>query len=135
MSTDPHPGDALLESMAIQAAASAEGFDWDSVTGVLDKVDEEAHEVRDALASADLDAARRELGDLLLVAVNLARFLHADPAEELRRATRRFANRYEHLKSALAADGKLVKNCAARELEDYWQHIKAGADEALRGGA
>jgi len=131
----PRPLDPLQESLAIQSAASAEGFDWATVGGVLDKVEEEVLEIREALAGGDAAHARRELGDLLLVVVNLARFLGADPGEELRTATRRFSNRFEHLKAALASDGRNIKNCTEPELESCWQQVKAGADKQLsRGG-
>lgn len=126
--------DALLESLAVQGTASAEGFDWPAVAGVLAKVDEEVQEIRDALVGGDAAHARRELGDLLLVLVNLARFLDANPRDELHAATRRFANRFEMLKAALASEGKTIKNCSPAELERWWQQIKPGADEALRKG-
>lgn len=129
------PDDALLASVAIQSAASAEGFDWSHVDGVLDKVDEEVREIRDALAQGDRAHARRELGDLLLVVVNLARFLQANPREELLMATRKFANRYDFLKKQLSAAGKSIELCTAEELEDAWQQVKPDADELFRNGA
>jgi len=134
MRIDPEPTDAFQESLEIQGNASMEGFDWDSVEEVLDKAEEEISEIREAIAAKDEGAACRELGDLLLVAVNLSRFLKVHPAEELRRATRRFANRYAHLKNALSIDGKMVKDCSVDELESYWQRVKGGADEALSRG-
>lgn len=135
MLSDAGTRDALLESLEIQGAASREGFDWPAVAGVLDKVEEEIAEIREALAAGDVAHARRELGDLLLVAVNLGRFLGADPAAELRSATRRFANRFDHLKTALAADGKSIADCTLDELEDCWQRIKTSADDQLGRGA
>ena len=126
--------DPLQESLAVQSSASAEGFDWPSADGVLDKVEEEVLEIREALAGGDTAHARRELGDLLLVAVNLARFLGADPGAELLTATRRFSNRFDHLKAALAAEGKIIKNCTESELETCWQQVKACADKQLSGG-
>lgn len=127
--------DALLESMAVQEAASSEGFDWPSVAGVLAKVDEEIQEIRDALVGGDHPHARRELGDLLLVVVNLSRFIGADPRGELLDATRRFETRLECLKRALAAEGKNIKSCTPDELEACWQRIKPGADKLLRKGS
>lgn len=129
------PDDVLLESMQVQSAASAEGFDWASVAGVLAKVDEEVQEIREALVDGDCAHARMELGDLLLVTVNLARFLDADPREELQTATRRFSNRYECLKNALALEGKSVKSCTADQLERRWRQVKPHADKLLREGA
>tara|TARA_R110001592_G_scaffold196246_3_gene444028 strand:- start:58 stop:513 length:456 start_codon:yes stop_codon:yes gene_type:complete len=125
------PNDPLSHSVQVQSAASAEGFDWEHVDGVLDKVAEELGEIRDALNADDRDHARRELGDLLLISVNLARFLGADPGAELRQATERFATRFSFLKSALSKDEKTIKSCAADELEVYWKRIKPDADKVL----
>jgi len=127
--------DALLASMRVQEGASAEGFDWSSVAGVLAKVDEEVQEIREALVDGDVPHARRELGDLLLVVVNLARFVGADPREELKSATQRFENRFAHLKHALAEEGMSVEKCAPEELERWWQRIKPRADELLSKGS
>lgn len=127
--------DALLHSFQLQAAASGEGFDWPDISGVLDKVAEELGEIRDALAAGDSDHARRELGDLLLVTVNLSRFLGANPRQELVRATERFGNRFEFLKKSLALEGKNIQNCAQDELESRWQHVKHDADKLLSSRA
>lgn len=123
--------DPIAYSVRVQSGASSEGFDWDHVSGVLSKVEEELEEIRSALDEGDVRHARRELGDLLLVAVNLGRFLGADPGEELSRATERFECRYEQLKKALAEDGKTPETCTADELETVWQRIKPLADKLL----
>lgn len=123
--------DALLHSYHLQASASAEGFDWPHISGVLDKVEEEAGEIRDALAAGDIEHARRELGDLLLIAVNLSRFLGANPSEVLLQATDRFSNRFDFLKKSLAREGKTIQNCTPDELESRWQLVKLDADKLL----
>jgi len=126
--------DALGYSHRIQAVASAEGFDWPDVTGVLDKVQEEIGEIRDALAAGDAAHARKELGDLLLIAVNLARFLGTDPREELIGATDRFENRFRQLKLSLQSEGKTIRSCTPEALEVAWQRIKPEADKLLNEG-
>ncbi|MCF6285153.1 MAG: hypothetical protein L3K26_08180 [Candidatus Hydrogenedentes bacterium] len=126
--------DALSYSFRVQAAISAQGFDWDHVDGVLEKVEEELGEIRAALADKDEEHARRELGDLLLITVNLARFLGADPGTELRRATQRFELRFSRMKKALVADGKSVETCSLNALEGYWQGVKPEVDELLEKG-
>ncbi len=127
--------DALSASLHVQDVASREGFDWNDVSGVLDKVEEEIAEIRHALVAGDSSHARKELGDLLLISVNLARFLGADPREELLNATERFSNRYAFLKKSLAEDGKNIGNCTLEELESGWQRIKHEADKALSNRA
>ena len=126
--------DALIASLHVQGVASNEGFDWPDISGVLDKVEEEVGEIRHALASGDPAHARRELGDLLLISVNLARFLGADPRDELLQATARFSNRYAFLKKTLADEGKSVASCTQEELERGWQRVKHEADKLLSTG-
>jgi uncharacterized protein YabN with tetrapyrrole methylase and pyrophosphatase domain len=116
--------DALRESLEVQAAASALGFDWPDVHGVLEKVEEELGEIRSAVAHGDLAQARRELGDLLLITVNLARFLDAAPEQELHAATERFSRRLDALKQHLAQSGIALEACSLDELNAVWDQVK-----------
>ena len=127
--------DALTLSTEVQTAIAATGFDWEHVDGVLEKVEEELGEIREAIQEGDVVHARKELGDLLLIAVNLARFLEADPRRELLDATHRLKIRFACMKEALEKAGESVKTCAPDELEACWQRIKPEADKRLREGA
>ena len=116
--------DALHESWIIQAEASALGFDWPDVGGVLDKVAEELMELRNAVRCGDIAEARHELGDLLLAAVNAARFLEIDPAQALREANARFSQRFDVVKK-LAAEARLpMKTCTLDQLDALWREAK-----------
>ncbi len=116
--------DALHESWTIQAEASALGFDWPDVGGVLDKVAEELTELRNAVRRGDVAEARHELGDLLLAAVNTARFLEIDPAQALRAANARFSQRFEVVKK-LAAEARLpMQTCTLDQLDALWREAK-----------
>jgi len=117
-------GDALLDSKRRQDAVSATGFDWPDISGVLDKVAEELGEVRLAVDAGDLEQARKELGDLLLIAVNVARFLDADPARELRRATDRLCGRVEKVRALCAERGIDMQSCTLCALDALWKEVK-----------
>lgn len=129
------PIDALRHALRVQSEASARGFDWDDVDGVVAKVDEEAAEIREAIASGDAAHARRELGDLLLVCVNLARFLGADPAAELRAAADRFAARVEEATRLLAEAGESPRTCGLKRLDQAWIEGKTRLAARAREGA
>ena len=116
--------DALLDSKRRQDAVSATGFDWPDISGVLDKVAEELDEIRQAVVADDPEHARKELGDLLLVAVNVARFLDADPAEELRRATDRLCGRVEKVRALCAERGIEMQSCTLCALDALWKEVK-----------
>lgn len=129
------PTDALRHAMRVQSEAAARGFDWDDIAGVLEKVDEEAQEIRDALSAGDIAHARRELGDLLLVCVNLARFLGADPAAVLRESTDRFDARVAKATECLAEEGMSTRTCGLEALDRAWIVAKKRLADAQREGA
>ena len=70
----------------------------------------------------------------MLITVNLARFLGADPREELIGATDRFENRFRQLKFFLQSEGNSIRDCAPEALEAAWQRIKPEADKLLSEG-
>ena len=117
-------GDALLDSKRRQDVVSATGFDWPDISGVLDKVAEELDEIRQALADENVEHARRELGDLLLVTVNVARFLGADPSLELRLATDRLCGRVEKVRQLCAERGINMQSCTLCALDKLWKEVK-----------
>jgi ATP diphosphatase len=117
--------DALRHAMQVQSEAAAVGFDWDATVGVLDKVLEEAQEIRDALDAGDPAHARQELGDLLLVCVNLARFLGTDPGAMLRASTDRFADRVRMAHAVLREQGLDSRTCGLIALDRAWIEAKA----------
>ena len=128
---DPIAADALIISSRIQSEASAQGFDWPDIRGVLDKLAEELAELRKAWEQGQREQACRELGDLLLAAVNAARFLDTDPAHELHRANQRFSERFEAMKKILACEGRRLESCTLDELDAIWEQAKVRMNEQL----
>ena len=114
----------LKESYRMQAEASAMGFDWPEIGGVLDKIAEELEEIRAALAQGDREQAQRELGDLLLAAVNTARFLGVEPGDALEAANKRFTERFAALQDRLAEEGIEMKSCSLDTLDAHWNAVK-----------
>jgi ATP diphosphatase len=113
----------LQRAVKIQKRARKAGFDWASAGPVLDKFDEELAEMRSAMASGDRNAMEDELGDLLFVAVNLARQLDIDPGTSLRRSNAKFERRFRAMEKAAGGQESL----AAMELDDMeslWQTVK-----------
>ena len=116
---------ALQRAWDVQRAASQVGFDWDTITGALEKVEEEIHEVRAAADSNDMDAAREELGDLFFAVVNVSRFLNAHPNEALLAATEKFSRRFDAVCAIIESEGTTLSECTLTELDVIWDRVKA----------
>ncbi len=115
---------ALIRAHRAGEKVSRVGFDWPSVDGVRDKVDEELGELDRAIQSEDPQAIRHELGDLLLTVANLSRVLGVGPEEALREANQRFEGRFRELE-ALAEERTLdLHKTDIERLEALWQEVK-----------
>jgi len=121
---------ALTRAAKLSARAARVGFDWPDAGAVLDKLDEEAAELRAELPIADRDRLEDELGDLLFVVANLARKLALDPEAALARANRKFTRRFGGVEARLAAEGRTPSDATLAEMEAYWQAVKRDETEA-----
>ena len=113
---------ALTRAIKLQNRAARVGFDWPSTDEVLDKIVEEAQEVREAGTPED---RFEEFGDLLFVVTNLARHMEIDPEAALRAANAKFTRRFESIEAALAATGRTPKDSTLEEMDTLWDAAKA----------
>ena len=120
---------SLLRASRIGARTANVGFDWDEPGTVIDKVDEELGELRQAVASADPAHIEEELGDLLFTIANLARKLRVDPESALRAANGKFTRRFRAIERRLAARGRSLHDATPEELEREWQAVKREENE------
>ena len=116
---------ALWRAEKVQKKAAKVGFDWPDVSGALDKVFEEAGELRDAMAGNG--NAEEEFGDLLFAAVNVGRFLKLDPEASLTAATDKFAARFRRVEDAARAEGKKLEDMTLAEMDALWDKSKKQA--------
>ena len=115
---------ALVESAQISAKAAGAGFDWSSVDEVFEKLDEEVRELHEARNDGDHKHLEHEIGDMLFVVVNIARFLKVDPEQALRKFNARFRNRFAFVEQQLAARGKRLEESDIAEMEALWGEAK-----------
>jgi tetrapyrrole methylase family protein/MazG family protein len=112
---------ALLQAHEYQDKAAQLGFDWWQIDSVIDKVREEFDEI----ISATNDAHRaEEMGDLLFVIVNWARWLKIEPETALREANAKFYRRFHYIEQAVAAQGKPMTDFTLPELDAFWDEAK-----------
>jgi len=115
-----HGGASLLP--AVRAAGA--GFDWPNIEQVFDKLREELAELDAARAGARPEEIEDELGDLLFVVVNIARFLNVDPEQALRKTNAKFRGRFAHVEAGVEASGKTLPEAGIEEMERLWQEAK-----------
>jgi tetrapyrrole methylase family protein/MazG family protein len=87
-------------------------------------MDEEMKELGEALSSGDRRKIREEIGDLLFVLVNLARFLRIDPEEALRRTIEKFISRFHYIETSLHQKGRSVYQSNLSEMDCLWEEAK-----------
>jgi ATP diphosphatase len=97
---------ALMRAEKLTKRAARINFDWPTPEPVLEKLEEELAELKEARAAGDQDAIAEEMGDIHFVMANLARKLNVDPEEALRRANAKFTRRFQHIERSLAKQGK-----------------------------
>jgi MazG family protein len=117
---------ALLEAHQLARRAAHVGFDWENVDGIFAKLNEEVSELRAVLSGPDRSRREEEVGDLLFVAVNIARFLGFDPEVALKQSNRKFKLRFKCMEAESVLSGKQLAQLSKEELEVLWEAAKEG---------
>lgn len=125
LDTVPRALPALVEAQQITSRAAGVGFDWERPEQVLEKLNEELAEFDEARRTASHDEIEGELGDLLFVIVNLARFVKVDPEQALRRTNAKFRARFGHIEKTLTEQGRKLTGTPVAEMEELWQEAKS----------
>jgi tetrapyrrole methylase family protein / MazG family protein len=115
---------ALVEAQQISSRAARVGFDWENRAQVMDKLHEELGELEEAARSGSQEEIAGELGDMLFVIVNIARFLKVDPEQALRKTNAKFRDRFGYVERRLAERGKKPEDSNIEEMEALWQEAK-----------
>jgi len=115
---------ALSKAHLVQKRVAKVGFEWDEISGVVAKLEEELAEVKEAMQNQDSAAIREELGDLLFSTVNLSRYLGHESEELLNENIAKFSRRFQGLENRLHAEGRELENSSIDELEAVWQAVK-----------
>lgn len=116
---------ALTRAEKLQKRAARVGFDWPEAAQVLDKIEEELVELREALAQkAPRKKIAEELGDILFGYANVARHLGVDPEDALRSCNAKFVRRFQAIEKSLAAEGRAPVDASLDEMEALWQAAK-----------
>jgi uncharacterized protein YabN with tetrapyrrole methylase and pyrophosphatase domain len=140
---------ALLEALQLTRKAARIGFDWPNIEGIFAKLHEESNELQQAIkkspvakgesaspaafssssssfssSSSSSQSIESELGDLLFVSVNLARFLNLDPEIALKKSSAKFSRRFRSMENIAREKGTTLAQIPRPQLESLWDQAK-----------
>lgn len=127
----PRTMPALLRAYELSTRAATVGFDWVRKADVLDKIEEEVRELREAVETTGATSphAEEELGDLFFALANLSRKMGLEPESALRRANDKFQARFDDVERRAKADGRTLPELTLEEMEAHWQEVKRAHQE------
>ncbi len=128
---------AMVRAEKLQKRAARHGFDWPDIGQVFDKLHEEIDELKEAWQAAesgqgDHDAVEDELGDLLFVCVNLARFMKVNPEQAVGRTNHKFEARFRAIEQVLEREGRSFDAETLEALDEIWQSVKGVEKKSRR---
>ncbi len=117
---------ALLEACQLTTKAARVGFDWPVIDDVFAKLEEEIRELRAEInrPDRDIEAIHGEIGDVLFVLANLARWTGTEPESALRTTNRKFRRRFAHVEQRVAETGKPWRETTLAEMDAFWDEAK-----------
>jgi len=115
---------ALIRAQKVQSKAAKAGFDWDDVSGALDKLQEETVELKEAAATGETERISEELGDVLFSAVNVSRFFKCSAEEALGMTIRKFIDRFAYVEKSALEAGKRLEDMTLSEMDALWDEAK-----------
>jgi len=114
----------LLRSLKIQKKAASLNFDWENETQVLNKIDEEIYELKDALKINNKKMIEEELGDLFFTMINLSRRLNLDPEQTIRKANKKFTTRFNEMENFIEDNKLKWHNLKKHDFRNLWNKVK-----------
>jgi MazG family protein len=115
---------SMVKAIRLQEKSKTVGFEWENTQQVLDKVEEEMGELKEAIATGIQDKIEDEMGDVFFSLVNFARFLQVDADAALERTNKKFIRRFTAVENAAAAQNKVLHDMSLQEMDALWNEVK-----------
>jgi len=119
-----HKLPAMIRAQKLQDAAARYYFDWPDTAPVLDKIEEEIGELREALETGNQAHVQAEIGDVLFACINLARHIDVDAEAALRQTNEKFIRRFDYVVAQMQAAGIEFSPDQLAQMETFWQQSK-----------
>ncbi len=115
---------SLLRAHRLQDRAAKVGFDWKKVEDVLNKLDEEIGELKDAVKIKKQNEIEDEIGDIFFMLVNISRFVGISPEDALRKTISKFISRFRYIEMNAADHGRKLAEMTLEEMDKLWEEAK-----------
>ena len=115
----------LLRAYSVSERAAAAAFDWEDLSGVLNKLEEELVEFKAAWKRGEPDAAAQEFGDILFTLVHVARFSGILPETALVGAVQKFERRFRAMEHIITGSGRAIEDVPQIEKDRIWEEVKS----------
>jgi len=115
---------SLLRAHRLQDRAAKVGFDWVEFADVLNKLDEEMKEFKNALEGKKQEEIEEELGDIFFMLVNVSRFVSINPEDALRKTIAKFISRFRYIEMKAADQGRKLLDMTLEEMDKLWEEAK-----------
>jgi len=115
---------AVVKATRIQEKAKQVGFEWENKEDVWKKVEEEMHELQEAISEKDQAHIEEEFGDVLFSLINYARFLQVDAEGVLEKTNKKFIRRFQQMEAIATASGKSLTEMNLEEMDAIWNKVK-----------
>lgn len=120
----PESMPSLLRAKRLQDRAAQVGFDWKNIENVLEKLDEELKEFKDAIKTGLREKKEEELGDILFMLVNVSRFIGVNAEDALRKTIQKFISRFRYIETNASRHGKKLSDMTLDEMDRLWDEAK-----------
>lgn len=115
---------AITKAIRLQEKTKQVGFEWEHISDVKDKVDEEIRELYEAVESGEQSKIEEEFGDVLFALVNYARFAKIDPEASLEKTNKKFIRRFQQIEEVAKEQGKALQDMTLAEMDAIWNLVK-----------
>jgi MazG family protein len=120
----PKTAPALLRAQRLQERAAKVSFDWNKLTDVVDKLDEELRELKLAINANNQQEIEEEMGDIFFTLVNISRFLEITAEDSLRKSNEKFVRRFKYIEESFDNNYDQIRKAGLDELDQKWDEAK-----------
>lgn len=115
---------SILRANKIQKKVSEVGFEYQNDFEAIDKIIEEAKELKKEIKGRNKKRIKEELGDLIFASLDVARKLNLNPEVILSKANNKFIGRWNRIERMIKKDKKKFNELDIKKFNKYWKLAK-----------